>query len=165
MSTEVEEVEEVEEVIPPTLKETLKADLDVNFKARNELQIAVLRSVLGEIQTLEKKGKVAVEFDDVKVLEVLAAEAKKRRDSSVEYADHGVPDRAAREAAEAEVIAAYLPAALSDAEVEAIVDAVVAELDEVSPKSFGLVMKNVTAQTKGRADGKVVSDLVRAKLS
>lgn len=144
-----------------TLKETLQADLTRNFKAGNELEKTVLRSVLGEIQTQEKGGKTAVEFDDEKVLQVLSSEAKKRRATANEYAGAGVMDRAERENAEADFLAQYLPVALTEAEVAVIVDEVLASLDD---PNFGLVMKNVVARTKGKADGKLVSQLVKSKM-
>lgn len=148
-----------------TLKDTLKADLTVNLKARNELETTTLRSVLGAIQTQEKAGKTAVEFDDAQVEAVLAKELKKRRETAAEYARVNVPDRAAREQAEADFIASYLPEGLSEDEVKAIVAEVVAGFDAPSMRDFGAIMKQVVAQVKGRADGKLVSELVKAQLS
>lgn len=148
-----------------TLKDTLKADLTVNLKARNELETTTLRSVLGAIQTQEKAGKTAVEFDDAQVEAVLAKELKKRRETAAEYARVNVPDRAARETAEADFIATYLPKGLTEDEVKAIVAETVADFDAPSMRDFGAIMKQVVAQVKGRADGKLVSELVKAQLS
>lgn len=148
-----------------TLKDTLKADLTVNLKARNELETTTLRSVLGAIQTQEKAGKTAVEFDDAQVEAVLAKELKKRRETAAEYARVNVPDRAARETAEADFIATYLPEGLSEDEVKAIVADTVAGFDAPTMRDFGAIMKQVVAQVKGRADGKLVSELVKAQLS
>jgi len=142
-----------------TLKEQLRADLTVNLKAHNELATTTLRLILGEIQSQEKGGKMAVEFDDAKVLNLIGQEAKKRRDSAAIYADAGSPDRAERETAEADFLATYLPTQLTKDEIVAIVNDVIAEH---GAGNFGLVMKNVTLLTKGRADGKLVSEIVRS---
>lgn len=148
-----------------TLKDTLKADLTVNLKARNELETTTLRSVLGAIQTQEKAGKTAVEFDDAQVEAVLAKELKKRRETAAEYTRVNVLDRAARETAEADFIATYLPEGLSEDEVRAIVTETVAGFEAPTMRDFGAIMKQVVAQVKGRADGKLVSELVKAQLS
>lgn len=151
-----------------TIKEQLQADLTTNLKARNELETTTLRNLLGAIQTQEKSGKTSVEFTDEKVLTLIGQEVKKRRDTAVVYEEAGKVDRAARELAEVEVLAKYLPAQLTEEEIEAIVNTEIAEfskLAEPTMKNFGLVMKAVTLQTKGKADGKVVSALVKSKLS
>ena len=148
-----------------TIKDTLRADLATNLKARNELETSVLRAVLGEVQSQEKAGKTAVEFDDAKVLEVLGKLVKQRRESATIYTDAGATDRATRETAEADFLAKYLPVQLTDEEVEAYVDAAIATFDAPAMKDFGAIMKVVVAATKGRADGKVVSALVKAKIA
>lgn len=147
-----------------TLKEQLQTDLMVNLKARNELQTTVLRSVIGAIQTAEKSGKAAVVFDDAQVEALLTKEFKKRKDTSAEWTKVGVVDRAERENAEAEVLAKYIPAPLTSAELEVIVNTALAGVEAPSMKDFGKIMKEVTAATGSRADGKVISELVRAKI-
>jgi uncharacterized protein YqeY len=148
-----------------TLKETLKADLTTNLKARNELAVTTLRSVIGAIQTQEKAGKTATEFDESKVKAVLAKELKNRRDSAVIYADAGATDRADRETAEADFLAVYLPTNLTDAEVEALVIEAIDLVGATSAADFGKVMKVVVTKADGRADGKTISTLVRTKLN
>lgn len=143
--------------------ETLKTDLVTAMKAKDEATKTILRSLIGAVQTAEKSVKNPVEFKDEKVLELLGSEMKTRRDSAKIYADAGATDRAEVETAEADFISRYLPAELTDAEVGAIVADAVAEQGE-NP-NFGMVMKTVTAQTKGRADGKMIAGLVKAILT
>lgn len=153
--------------------ETLKTDLitamkaakqteDVAVQKEQDAKKTVLRAVIGAVQTAEKSGKTSVEFSDEQVIALLGSEAKKRRETAGIYADAGEPERAAVELAEVEIIAAYLPSQLTEEEVRTIVHEVVSEMDK---PVFGLVMKNVTARTKGRADGKLVSTIVKEALA
>lgn len=152
-----------------TLKEQLQADVKAHMKAGNRTALMTVRNVLGEIETREKSGKTPVELDDVQVLALLQKEAAKRRDTAGIYLDAGEQDRAAAEITEAEIIEAYLPAPLAAADVEAIVDEVIAELTaggaELSMRQMGAVMKPVTAKVAGRFDGKAVSEIVRSRLA
>jgi uncharacterized protein YqeY len=152
-----------------TLKERLHADVVVHMKDRNKTALTTVRNVLGEIETREKSGKTPVVLDDAQVTSLLQKEAAKRRDTARIYSEAGEPDRAAAEIAEAEVIEEYLPKPLSEAEVEAIVDAVIAELraqgKEPGMRQMGEVMKPVTEKVAGRFDGKAVSQMVRSRLA
>ena len=152
-----------------TLKERLHADVVMHMKERNKTALTTVRNVLGEIETREKSGKTPIVLDDAQVTSLLQKEAAKRRDTARIYAEAGEPDRAAAEIAEAEVIEAYLPKPLTEAEVEAIVDAVIAELAAAGQapgmRQMGEVMKPVTAKVAGRFDGKAVSQMVRSRLA
>ena len=161
--------------IPMTkIIEKLKTDLVVSMKAAKQAVVGsaeqkaqegrkvVLRSVIGAIQTAEKSGKTPVEFTDEQVVTLLTSEVKKRRDTAAIYAGAGEQDRADVELAEVAVITEYLPTQLTRDEVAAIVSGVVSGMDK---PVFGMVMKNVTAQTKGRADGKMVSEIVKEALA
>lgn len=152
-----------------TLKERLHGDVVVHMKDRNKVALTTVRNVLGEIETREKSGKTPIELDDAQVTSLLQKEAAKRRDTARIYTEAGEADRAAAEIAEAEVIEAYLPKALTRDEVEAIVDAEIdalkAEGQELSMRSIGAVMKPVTAKVAGRFDGKTVSEIVRSRLA
>jgi len=152
-----------------TLKERLHGDVVVHMKDRNKVALTTVRNVLGEIETREKSGKTPIELDDTQVTSLLQKEAAKRRDTARIYTEAGEADRAAAEIAEAEVIEAYLPKALTRGEVEAIVDAEIdalkAEGQELSMRSIGAVMKPVTAKVAGRFDGKTVSEIVRSRLA
>lgn len=139
------------------------------MKDRNKTALTTVRNVLGEIETREKSGKAPIELDDVQVTALLQKEAAKRRDTARIYTEAGEPGRAAAELAEAEVIEAYLPTALSQLEVEAIVDEVISSLKaggrELTARQMGDVMKPVTAKVAGRFDGKAVSQIVRSRLA
>jgi uncharacterized protein YqeY len=152
-----------------TLKERLHGDVVVHMKDRNKVALTTVRNVLGEIETREKSGKTPIELDDAQVTSLLQKEAAKRRDTARIYTEAGEADRAAAEIAEAEVIEAYLPKALTRGEVEDIVDAEIgalkAEGQELSMRSIGAVMKPVTAKVAGRFDGKTVSEIVRSRLA
>ncbi|MCU1515906.1 MAG: glutamyl-tRNA amidotransferase, partial [Pseudarthrobacter sp.] len=152
-----------------TLKERLHADVVVHMKDRNRTALTTVRNVLGEIETREKSGKTPVVLDDAQVTALLQKEAAKRRDTAGIYTEAGEPDRAAAEIAEAEVIEAYLPRPLTEAEVAAIVDAAIAELSAQGQvpgmRQMGEVMKPVTAKVAGRFDGKAVSQMVRSRLA
>lgn len=160
-----------------TLKERLRADLTANLKARNELETTVLRGVIGAIQSAEKAGKEAKDFGDVEVQALLTKEVKKRRDTAAEYravVERGGLDaqrrvhlvkQTNREDAEAEVISAYLPEALSEGALSDIIDRAISESGAQSPRDMGKVMKLVQPQVAGRADGRVVADLVKARLN
>lgn len=146
-----------------TIKDTLQKDKIAAWKDKDILRKEVLGQVLGAIQTAEKSGKTAVEFDDEKVKTHLATEVKKRRETAKIYAEAGVIDRAERETAEADILAAYLPAQLSADEIEVIVDEVIAAAGENA--NLGKVMGQVMARVKGQADGAVVRTVVQSKLS
>lgn len=151
-----------------TLKERLHADVVNHMKDRNKVALTTVRNVLGEIETREKSGKSPIELDDAQVTALLQKEAAKRRDTARIYTEAGESGRAAAEIAEAEVIEAYLPKPLTAAEVETIVDEVIAALKadgvELSQRQLGAVMKPVTAKVAGRFDGKAVSEIVRRRL-
>ncbi|MGO4187652.1 GatB/YqeY domain-containing protein [Pseudarthrobacter sp. TAF60_1] len=152
-----------------SLKERLHADVVTHMKERNKTALTTVRNVLGEIETREKSGKTPIELDDAQVTSLLQKEAAKRRDTAKIYTDAGEAGRAAAELAEAEVIEAYLPSALTAAEVESIVDETIAGLraEGVEPglRQMGAVMKPVTARIAGRFDGKAVSEIVRSRLA
>ena len=151
-----------------SLKERLKEDVVAHMKAGNKTALTTVRNVLGEISTREKSGKTPVELDDAQVTSLLQKEAAKRRDTARIYTEAGEPGRASAEVAEAEIIEAYLPKALTRGEVEAIVDEAIGALQadgqELSARSIGLVMKPVTAKVAGRFDGRAVSEIVRSRL-
>ncbi|MCQ1956778.1 GatB/YqeY domain-containing protein [Arthrobacter sp. zg-Y826] len=152
-----------------TLKEQLQADMKTHMKSGNRVALTTVRNVLGEITTREKSGKTPVELDDVQIVSLLQKEAAKRRDTAGIYTEAGETERAAAEAAEAEIIEAYLPAPLTRDDVEAIVDEAIADLraggEEPSMRQMGQVMKPVTAKVAGRFDGKTVSEIVRSRLA
>ncbi|MEV4989688.1 GatB/YqeY domain-containing protein [Pseudarthrobacter sp. LMD1-1-1.1] len=152
-----------------SLKEKLKGDVVAHMKAGNKVALTTVRNVLGEVETREKSGKTPVELDDLQVTALLQKEAAKRRDTAATYTAAGHDDRAQAEIAEAEVIEAYLPKALTREEAEAIIDGVIAELGAggtaLTMRSMGTVMKSVTPKIGGRFDGKAVSEIVKERLA
>ena len=148
-----------------TLKAQLRTDLTTAMKARDELRSATLRMTLAAITTEEVAGKVARELSDDEVLKVIGRELKKRKEAAEAFAGAGRAEQAAREEAEGEVLTAYLPAQLSDAELQELVDAAVAETGAEGPRGMGAVMKVLTPRVAGRADGSRVAAAVKAKLS
>jgi uncharacterized protein YqeY len=149
-----------------TLKDQLRTDLTAAIKARDEVRSSTIRMVLTAITNAEVAGKEARELSDDDVIGVLSSEAKKRREAATAF-DEG--DRAAmadKERAEAAVLAEYLPAALSDEDVSAIVTAAVEQTGAAGEgmKAMGKVMGVVTPQVKGRADGAAVAAEVRRQL-
>ena len=149
------------------LKAQLQADLTAAIKSRNELNASTLRMVLTAITNEEVSGKEVKVLSDDDVLTVLTREAKKRRESATAYSEANRPELADRENAELGVINAYLPAQLSEAELESIVSAAIATVAEsgaTGGAALGAVMKIVQPQVKGRADGGAVAALVKKSL-
>jgi len=147
------------------LKDRLQADLTDAMKARDEVRLATLRMTLTALKTEEVAGGEARELDDTEVLKVLGREAKKRRESAEAFDAGSRPELAARERAEGEVLEAYLPAQLSDEDLSALVAAAVAETGAAGPAQMGQVMKVVTPQVAGRAEGGRVAAEVKRQLA
>lgn len=148
------------------LKDRLRADLTTAIKARDEVRSSTLRMVLTSITNAEVAGKEARELTDDDILGVLSSEAKRRREAATAFADGGREEMAAKEAAEGEVIAEYLPTPLTDAEVSELVSAAIAQTGaaEEGMRAMGKVMGVVTPQVKGRANGGAVAAEVRKQL-
>jgi uncharacterized protein YqeY len=140
-----------------TLADRVKQDLTSAMKAGEKDRVGALRLVLSELQKDAKEGK----GDE---LAVLRRERKRRQESAAAFRQGGAPDRAQAEEAEAEMIAGYLPAELSDDELRAIVADAVSESGASSPKDMGMVMKTAMPKVAGRADGKRVSALAQEAL-
>lgn len=146
------------------LKDRLQADLTSAMKARDELRAATLRMALTAIRMEEVSGKVARELADAEVVGVLTRETKKRREAAEAFDQGGRPERAERERAESGVLADYLPVQLSDDELRDLVSAAIADTGAEGPRSIGAVMKVLSAQSAGRAEGGRVAAEVRRQL-
>jgi len=147
------------------LAERLRDDLTAAMKRRDELATSALRMALAGIKEASVSGKEARDLDDDEIIKVLTKQVKKREEAAEAFRHAGRADRADRELAERDVLTAYLPAALSPEELEAIVSEVLAEGGFSGMAAMGPAMKAVTARVAGRADGKVVSALVRERLA
>jgi uncharacterized protein YqeY len=152
---------------PMTTLARLTADLTTSMKARDAFRTNTIRQVIGAVRAAEKSGPVAVELDDDQVQAVLASEVKKRRESAEIYTTAGAADRASTETAEADLIESYLPSALGDEQLDALVTAAIAETGASSMRDMGAVMRaaQAAAAGQGRVDGKVLSQRVKAALS
>jgi len=149
-----------------SLKDRLRTDLTAAIKARDEVRSSTLRMVLTAITNLEVAGKDKRELSDDDVVGVLSTEAKKRREAATAFDEGGRDRMAAKERAEAEVIADYLPEQLSAEEVEGIVAAAIDATGAAGEgmRAMGKVMGVVQPQVKGRADGGQVAAEVRRQL-
>lgn len=148
------------------LKDRLRQDLTTAIKARDELRSSTIRMVLTAITNAEVAGKESRELSDEDVVGVLSSEAKKRREAATAFEDAGRTEMAAKEKAEAEVLADYLPEQLGADEISALVTAAIEQVGAAGEgmRAMGKVMGVVTAQTKGRADGGAVAAEVRRQL-
>ncbi|HET7349799.1 MAG TPA: GatB/YqeY domain-containing protein [Marmoricola sp.] len=149
------------------LKERLRTDLTTAIKARDSLRSSTLRMVLTAVTNAEVSGKSSRELTDEDVLGVLTSEAKKRREAADAFAEAGREEQAAKERAEADVIADYLPEQLSDEEIRSLVSATVEELGVRADgmRAMGRVMGALQPKVKGRADGAAVAAAVREQLA
>ena len=147
------------------LKEKLQNDLTEAMRARDEVRSATIRMILTAIKNEEVSGKEARDLNDQEVITVLSREAKKRREAAEAFEQAGAADRAANEKAEGVIIAEYLPAQLSESEIKDFIAAAIKESGASGPQQMGLVMKSIQPKIAGRADGGLVSSLVKAALS
>ena len=145
-----------------SLKEQLTTAMKEAMRAKQSERLGTLRMLLSAIKNKEIENRE--EIDDDAVIDVLSSFVKQRREAADVYRKNDRDDMADNEEIELAIAQEFLPAQLSEAEVRALVDAVVAELAAESMKDMGRVMKVLTDKTKGRADGRLISDLVRAKL-
>jgi uncharacterized protein YqeY len=147
------------------LKDRLRADLNAAMRARDQVRMRTLRMALSSITNEEVAGASARQLSDDEVMKILTREARKRREAAEAFGAAGRDEQAAAEVAEGEVLAGYLPAQLSDDELSALVTAAIAETGASGMAGMGQVMKTLTPQIAGRADGARVAAEVRRRLS
>jgi uncharacterized protein len=147
------------------LIEQIRADLVAATKDRDKLRQRTLRSAIAAVQEAQVAGDESVTLDDDGVRAVFKAQVKRRIDAAEAFSAGGRDERAADERAEIEVLEAYLPASLGDAELEAIVADVLTTHGLSSKADMGAAMKAVNAVVDGRADGRKVADLVKSALT
>jgi uncharacterized protein YqeY len=146
-------------------KEKLQNDLTDAMRARDEIRSSTIRMILTSIKNEEVAGKEARELNDAEIITVLSREAKKRREAAEAFDQAGAKDRADQERAEGVVIAEYLPKQLSEEEIKTLIAAAMAETGANSSAQMGLVMKWLQPKIAGKADGGLVSLLVKAALA
>jgi uncharacterized protein YqeY len=144
------------------LKEQLRKDMAAAMRAGVTERRDTLRMLLAAIKQVEIDEQTAL--DDNGVRQVIAKQAKQRRESIADYEVAGRPDMVASETTELKILEAYLPQMLSSKEVEALATAVITELGVTNMKGMGQVMGILMPQLKGKADGRVVNEVVRALL-
>jgi uncharacterized protein YqeY len=154
----------------PQLKAKIRADLTASMKARDAVRTGTLRMAIAAIGTAEVAGEVARELSDAEVIGVLTREVRKRHEAAEVYAGAGRQELADKELAEAEVLAGYLPAALTDDELDALIRASLADVEESTGsaptlRQMGVVIKAAQARAAGRADGSRIAAAVKAALA
>ena len=145
------------------LKDTLDADMKTAMREKDAPRLSVIRMLKSAIKYREIE--VMKPLDDAGVLAVIASEIKRRRDSVEQYRAGNRADLADKEEAEIHVLHGYLPAQLGEEELRAKVDEAIARTGAKGPKDMGAVMKALLPEVQGRAEGKAVSDMVKARLA
>ena len=145
------------------LKDRIDADLKSAMREKDAARLSVVRMLKSAIKYREIE--VMKPLDDAGIEAVVATEIKRRRDSVEQYRAGKREDLASKEEAEIAVLQGYLPQQLSAEEVAAKVDAAIAQSGAKGPKDMGALMKLLMPEVQGRADGKVVSELVKQKLA
>lgn len=145
------------------LKEKLMDDLKAAMRDKDALRKDTVQMIRAAILQIEKDNGIQV--DDDKIIEIIAKEAKKRKDAAADFEKSGRQDLIDRNNKELEIINSYLPAQLSKEEIEAIVKEIIAEIGATSMKDMGNVMKEAKAKIGASADGKTINEVVRALLA
>jgi len=149
--------------IPVTLRERILSDITAAMRSGDVLRRDTLRMAESAIYNAEKRDRRT--YTDDEVAGVIAREVKTRRESIDAFRKGGREDLAAKEESEIGVLAAFLPEQLGEAEIAALVDQAIGETAAAGPRDMGKVMGWLAPRTKGRADGRVVSQLVGSALA
>lgn len=147
----------------PTIKERLQEDWKLALKARERFKAEVLSMAKSAVLLVEKTNNIKIE--DEQVIEILAREIKQRREAMLEFEKGNRQDLVDKSKAEIEILLNYLPQQLDENEIIEIVKQAATEVGATTPKDMGKVMSLVRPQTVGRADGKLVSAIVKEYLS
>jgi len=145
-----------------TLKAKILDDVKTAMRARDQKRLTALRLITAAIKQIEVDKRI--ELDDQAVLAVLDKMVKQRRESLEQYESAGRDDLAAQEKFELELIAVYLPEALSEEEVTTLINQAIAETGASSIRDMGAVMNKLRGEVQGRADMKAVSQAVKTQL-
>jgi uncharacterized protein YqeY len=148
-----------------SLEELLDTELKEAMRNKEEPRKLAIRAVKTAIAEAKVSGAVARELTDEEVLAIIAKQVKQRRDSIVEFARGGRDDLIAQEQAEIAVLETYLPQQLSEDEIRMVATKAIADLGVTDMKGFGPVMKRLSADLRGRADGQMVNRVVRELLA
>jgi hypothetical protein len=146
-----------------SLKQRLQHDMQAAMRAKQRERLGTIRLIMAAIKQREVDERI--ELDDAQVIEVLGKMVKQRRDSLDQYQKAGRQDLADVESAELLLIEDYLPPALAEDELKAIIDEVVVTIGAESPRDMGKVMAQLKPRIQGRADMGAVSGMIKARLS
>ena len=147
-----------------TLKDTITADLTAAMKSGEKGKLDALRSLRAGILEFEKSGS-GKELTDEDVMKILLTASKKRKEAMELFANNNRPELAQKEKEELDIISAYLPQQMSSEEIEKRVAEVIAEVGAAGPQDTNKVIPVLMKELKGKADGKIVQEIVKAKLS
>ena len=145
------------------LKTRIQEDMKTAMRAKDSARLGVIRMILAAIKQREVDERI--ELDDAQVLAVLGKMVKQHQDSIAQYRSGGREDLVAKEQFEVQVIEAYLPPALSEAELSELLERAIAATGAQSIKDMGKVMAALKAEIQGRADMALVSARIKARLS
>ena len=145
------------------LKDQLDADLKASMRDKDAVKLSVIRMLKSAIKYREIEAMKPL--DDAGVLQVVSGEIKRHKDSVEQFRAGNRPELVQKEEAEIAVLLGYLPAQLGEAELKALVEAAVVKTGASGPRDMGAVMKALLPDVQGKADGKLVSELVKARLS
>jgi len=139
--------------------------LKAAMKAKDQMALAALRAVKSELLLAQTETGTKEDISEEQEVKILSKLVKQRKDSATIYTEQNRNDLAEPELAQAEIISQFLPAQLSDAEIETVVEATIAKVGAEGMKDMGKVMGMVSQQLAGKADGKTISTIVKNKLS
>ena len=148
-----------------SLQQDVMTALKEAMKSKNQTALTALRAVKSAILLAQTESGAKEELTEEQELKILQKQVKQRKDSAAVYLEQKREDLAAPELAEAEVISQFLPEALSEDDIEKVVAGVIDQVGAQGMKDMGKVMGLVSKQLAGQADGKTISNIVKAKLS
>ncbi|KAB1068968.1 GatB/YqeY domain-containing protein [Tamlana haliotis] len=148
-----------------SLQAEIMTALKEAMKSKDQTALTALRAVKSAILLAQTETGAKEELSEEQELKILQKQVKQRRDSATVYQEQGREDLAAPELAEADVISQFLPEALSEDEITKVVDATIEKLGAVGMRDMGKVMGVVSKELAGKADGKTISNVVKARLS
>lgn len=144
-----------------SLKDKIQEDLKTSLKVRDQVRCLTLRMLLAAMVNKEKEGK---EVTEEQLHDVVASEAKKRREAEEAFLKGGRPELAEKEKAELEILLSYLPEQLTEDQITTLVKEAIAKVGATGPKDMGKVMGELAPQVRGKADGAMVSKIVKESL-
>lgn len=149
-----------------SIKQDISADIKAAMLAGDKELVGVLRTIKSTILYAEVEAGAREEgLEEKDVVTLLQKEAKKRKESAEMYKQGGDEDRSAKELKEAEIIEKYLPAQMSDQELNALIDQAIEEVDDVFPQALGKVISRVREMSQGQADGSRIAKAVKERLA